>query len=56
LKTRVELDTETIPFVERALQIWEEWDLTGKPCPHNKNGWLAFHQNLAHEQMLKETA
>lgn len=38
---------------EYRLPIYKEWDKQNRPCPHNKNGWVAWHKELVTEEFLK---
>ena len=35
-----------VSLVEYRLPVWVEWDRLGLPCPHNTNGWVAYHNQL----------
>lgn len=43
----------TFPLSEYRLPIYERWDEKKVPCPHNPNGWVAYHYELAAESFLE---
>lgn len=42
----------SLPIAEYRLPIYIEWDKQNFPCPHNPEGWVAYHNCLVAQDFL----